>query len=304
MKRRLHANNQDSLELLLDTLCNVFGGIILIACLLAMLSRPTSDIPADTPGLTETIAKARSELDGLQNLRARLQSEDSPEVRALMKELEALKKTAETRKQERAEQAAEATEKAEHAVKDADDAIARLRIQEQSQQKKLGLINEATKTAQERMTALGKRLADLQLDLERTDGANTEKVRFPRERPTGKSAAPLILRHGEIHPVFKPGSAGTPAVGGARTPDGNLTALPQPGQGLQPGRDDARLRALLPALTGSSRYLTIYVYPDSYPAMRALKRIILELGLQYGLDLCTEHEVLIFSATGEKPKPL
>ena len=91
MKRRLHANNQDSLELLLDTLCNVFGGIILIACLLAMLSRPISDIPADTPGLTETIAKARSELDGLQKLRARLQSEDSPEVRALMKELEALK---------------------------------------------------------------------------------------------------------------------------------------------------------------------------------------------------------------------
>lgn len=304
MKRRLHANNQDSLDLLLDTLCNVFGGIILIACLLAMLSRPTSDVPSDKPDLEAPIARARAELDGLQKLRARLQAEDSPEVRALMNELEALKKTAEARKQQRAGQAAEATEKAEHAVKDAGDAIARLRIQEQSQQKKLGLITEATRTARERMVTLSKRLADLQLDLERTEGANTEKVRFPRERPTGKAAAPLILRHGEVFPVFKPGNTGTPAVAGARALDGSLTALPQAGQGLKPGRDDARLRALLPALSAGNRYLTIYVYPDSYPAMRALKKIISGLRLEYGLDLCTEHEVLVFSATGEKPKPL
>jgi hypothetical protein len=61
------------MELLLDTLCNVFGGIILIACLLAMLSRPKvspNATPVATPSDREAgilaekrIEMAQAELD-------------------------------------------------------------------------------------------------------------------------------------------------------------------------------------------------------------------------------------------------
>ena len=45
MRRRLSGSSDDSLELLLDTLCNVFGGIVLIACLLAIIPRATMPPP-------------------------------------------------------------------------------------------------------------------------------------------------------------------------------------------------------------------------------------------------------------------
>jgi hypothetical protein len=49
--RRQRQTSQDSLELLLDTLCNVFGGIILITCLLALMNnRKTDDSKQPTQG--------------------------------------------------------------------------------------------------------------------------------------------------------------------------------------------------------------------------------------------------------------
>jgi hypothetical protein len=38
--------------------------------------------------------------------------------------------------------------------------------------------------------------------------------------------------------------------------------------------------------------------------MRELKKLIFELGLEYGLEICDEHRVLVFGANGAKPAPL
>lgn len=312
MKRRLHSNNQDSLELLLDTLCNVFGGIILIACLLAMLSRPkpekqpANEVVDHESGilLEKKIEQARAELDGLQKLRAQLQSEDDPSTRPLITELQALKKTADQKRQERAKQDEFAAAKAEQIIRDAGKEMARLREQEQVLEKKLGIMNKDTEAARQNHAAIQKKLADLQLELESVDKLKIERLRFPRERQIDKPPAPIIVRHGQIFPLYD--SSGKPAQGinHVSTPDGNFTAVPQSGQGLMPLRDAQRLREFLPALVGQNRYLTLYVYPDSYATLRELKKIIFELGLDYGLDLCTEHRVLIFSSTGAKPAPL
>jgi hypothetical protein len=312
MKRRLHSNNQDSLELLLDTLCNVFGGIILIACLLAMLSRPKPEMqPANEVVdhesgilLEKKIEQARAELDGLQKLRAQLQSEDDPSTRPLITQLEALKKTAEQKRQERAKQDEFAADKAEQIIRDAGKEMARLREQEQALEKKLGVMNKDTEAARQNHDAIKKKLTDLQLELESVDTLKIEKLRFPRERQIDKPPAPIIVRHGQVFPLFDASGNPAPGIQHVSSPDKSFTAVPQPGQGLMPLRDATRLREFLPALVGQNRYLTIYVYPDSYATFRELKKLIFELGLDYGLDLCTEHRVLIFTANGAKPAPL
>ncbi|MES2594576.1 MAG: hypothetical protein V4662_04535 [Verrucomicrobiota bacterium] len=312
MRRRLHSGNQDSLELLLDTLCNVFGGIILIACLLAMLSRPKPSTESTTKetdklaGILEEkkIEQARAELDGLQKLRARLQREDAPSLRPLMKELQALKKTAAEKRQKKAEQDELAGKKAEQILRDASTEIARLRQQEQELERRLGVVNKNTEAARQRHAALENQTSDLQLELENASTPKIEKLRFPRERLADKPPAPLILRYGQIFPLYNADGSETPMLKQVKTPDGNFTAMPMQGQGFGPVRDAKRLREFLPRLLGKDRYLTIYLYPDSYASFRELKKLIFELGLDYGLEICTEHRVLTFNAKGSKPAPL
>ncbi|MEQ1748123.1 MAG: hypothetical protein ABL974_01780, partial [Prosthecobacter sp.] len=130
----------------------MFGGIILIACLLAMLSRPklaqTSSDSSSNPeaGILaeKRIEMAQAELDGLQKLRAQLQSEDDPSLRPLITELATLKKTAEKLRQEKARQDEIASVKAKEMVRDSGNEIARLREQEQEIEKKLALANKNT----------------------------------------------------------------------------------------------------------------------------------------------------------------
>jgi hypothetical protein len=312
MKRRLHSNNQDSLELLLDTLCNVFGGIILIACLLAMLSRPK---PEKQPGsevvnqesgilLEKKIEQARAELDGLQKLRAQLQSEDDPSTRPLITELQALKKTADEKRQKRAKQDEVAAANAKNIIRDAGQEMARIREQEQALEKKLGIANKDTESARQRQAAMKKQLSDLQLELDNLNALKVEKLRFPRERQIDKLPAPVIVRFGQVFPLYDANAKPMPMVDHVSSPDGNFTAMPKAGQGFHPVRDAQRLREFLPRLVGKDRYLTLYVYPDSYATLRELKLIIFELGLDYGIDICAEHRVLIFNANGAKPAPL
>lgn len=312
MKRRLHDNNQDSLELLLDTLCNVFGGIILIACLLAMLSRPK---PAEDPEnqtvdheagilLDKKIEMARAELDGLQKRRSQLQREDDPSMKPLVQELKALKRTAEEKRQKMAEQDELAAKKAEQLMRDSSNEVARLREQALEMEKKLGLVNKNTEAARQRHSALEKQLADLQLELESVADLKIEKLRFPKERQIDKPPAPIILRHGQVFPLYDAKGAAAPGIEHIKSPDGTFTALPRAGEGLMPVRDAKRLREFLPAYMRQGRYLTLYVYPDSFSTMRELKKIIHDLQLEYGMDLCDEHRVLVFSASGAKPKPL
>ncbi len=312
MKRRLHSNNQDSLELLLDTLCNVFGGIILIACLLAMLNRPK---PAEDPAIHDSdkiagileekkLEQARAELDGLQKLRARLQSEDDPSIRPLITELQALKKTAEEKRQERARQDELAGKMAEQKMRDASTEIARLREQEQELEKKLGIINKDTEAARQRHAALKKKLADLQLELESVNNMKVEKLRFPRERANDKRPVPVILRYGQIFPLYHDKDTPFPGVQHVKSLNETFTAMPQNGQGLTPVRDAKRLGEILKRLVDKNSYLTLYVYPDSFATFREMKKLIFELQLDYGLELCTEHRVLIFKPDGTKPAPL
>ncbi|WP_146851480.1 hypothetical protein [Brevifollis gellanilyticus] len=302
------------MDLLLDTLCDLLGTLVLIACLLVVtmqedgegdVKKSTGPVEPEAGILEEKrLEHARAELDGLQKLRAQLQSEDDPSTRPLITELLALRKTAEVKRQERARQDELAGKMAEQKLRDSGSEIARLREQDQELERKLGIMNKDTEAARQRHAALEKELADLQLELESVNDLKVEKLRFPREREVNKPPAPVILRYGQVFPLYNPDGSPSPYVKQATAADGTFTAMVQQGQGLNPAKDARRLRELLPHLLGKDRYLTIYVYPDSFTTFRDLKKIIFELGLEYGLELCTEHRALIFSATGSKPAPL
>jgi len=314
MKRKLHSNQQDSLDLLLDTLCNVFGGIIMIACLLAMLSRPqVSEAPISPKSpidhesgilMEKRIQMALAELDGLEKLRAQLQSEDDPSIRPLITQLIALKKTAEKLRQEKAKQDEMATIMAKDKVRDSGHEIARLREMVQEIERRLGIANRNAEAAAQMRQALEKKLSDLQMELEDVSQLKIEKLRFPRERNIHKTASPIIIQYGQVFPLYD--SAGNPnsRVTQVRSVNGTFTAFAKKGEGLSPTLHTAALRDILKQLGSGNRYLTLYVYPDSYAALRELKKLIYEAGVDYGMNLREENSVLLFDPKGAKPAPL
>ncbi len=98
MARRAAAINDDNLELLLDTMCNAFGGVIFIAMLLAVLAQFAEvQVKPDSPEM-KTLERQRVELDGKLNMLRTTREQwglmlaKFQEVVPLHEELEGLKK--------------------------------------------------------------------------------------------------------------------------------------------------------------------------------------------------------------------
>lgn len=149
-----------------------------------------------------------------------------------------------------------------------------------------------------------KKLADLQLELEGVSQLKIEKLRFPRERITHKTASPMIIQYGQVFPLYD--SAGKPnsRVTQVHSVNGSFTAFAKQGEGLSPTVHAAALRDILKQVRSGNGYLTLYVYPDSYATMRELKKLIYEMRVDYGMNLREVNSVLLFDPKGAKPAPL
>lgn len=308
MRRKLHSGSQDSLDLLLDTLCNLFGGIVLIACLLAIVTRQSSDTSPvtlpETAVLEKKLASARAELTGLEKLREELQQARSPALDDLLTQRDSLQAAVSRLRSEKETREKMNSDTARKIVSDAEKEREALKEQLTLERLRLENANKESSLASAAKKAAEDELHERVLELERANQAMVEKLRFPRERDTPKAPSPIIVRFGQVHPVETKERNTHPSVEAVPGADGNRTITPIKGQGLDPKKDAAVLRSLLPVLSRGGHYLTIYVYPDSFDTFRELKQLVLDLGLEYGLDICPEGHVLVFGERGTKPAPL
>ncbi|HYF34149.1 MAG TPA: hypothetical protein VD994_02575 [Prosthecobacter sp.] len=310
--RKLHNQKADSLDLLLDTLCNVFGGIILIACLLALLSqdRVTSSpiiVPvADAVGqlLEQRTLAAQAELKGLEELLAELDSGDDTRLRLLAAERDALKKTVERLRREVTEAEANALDVARRQSADPGAELARLQSRERQLRLNLVDLQAQLEAAWEKNQRLNSRLGDLAAEKTAEEGKRLVKLRLPKERLQTREPFPVIIRFGKVYPLTgvdgKPFDFIRPVDESAES----FSVDPPRGGGFDLSRDTAALRQIFQRAHNANGYLTCYIYPDSFGAFRDLKSLMHDLALEYGVSLCTENEKLIFGSKGKSPNPL
>lgn len=312
--RKLRPHAADSLDMLLDTLCNVFGSIILISCLLALITNtgPTGDSPTDGGGLPlasrETVERrltaAEETLRGLKELQLkRGQDADGP-LAGLVAERDELRRTQERLRADRATAAAptarppagasvEEVEKLRDKVREAEKSATAAGIQK----------NAAELTEKELLARLEKLKRLLK---EQEEGRHVEYVRFPKERDTSKEPFNLILKHGEIFPTHDRDGRPFPGLN-RKNIEGEEDAYsvePRPSEGWRPGRDLMVLRQLLAAGKRNGHYASIHVYPDSFEVMRALRPLLQEAGLEFGMQILPQHYIMVFSPKGSALKPL
>jgi len=305
------AAGSDSLELLLDTLCNVFGGIVLIACLVAILPRANLEAPsqptepASSQLVERRIAAARAELLRLDESLQELPSAADPARAALQARRDSIRRALADVKERR-----KGAEDEELAMADAQAMVARFdpkALQEKLDRLQLEIVGaeNLAQAGAAKIEFLEERLRRLGEEGGRLGKSHVQAVRFPRERGKKSSPFPVVVRYGQIYPLVV-GAQGrvNPALKRTANSRGGFSADPIRGQGAVLPESRALLLSTLSGLAAKGLYVTIYLYPDSHETLQSLKDLLGEVKVSYGLDFMEDGKGLTFSSEGSAPPEL
>lgn len=275
----------DSMQLLVDTICNLFGSIVIISLLMALFAK---DVPPDAQNkrqadVQKQVQKLQSEIEEAQRFEATI-----------------------TPPPEEAERLALA------------DRIAELKTLISSNIARIEpATNQPVTTAEPALPAITNLLAQrniLQVELtsvtnqiERLKRANTRQLRLPREHATGKKTYYFICRFGKIYPVYVMNNGrrelNTQTLDWRETAEGQMVT-PRRELGIDPANGlpaFARLFNEIPAQTYSIHFL---VYSDSFPTFLAARQIPLARNFDTGWEFSPPDRPVVFSSQGEAPPAL
>jgi hypothetical protein len=300
----------DSLYMLLDTMCNAFGGIILLAVLVVLLTskeKSQSAVTGDSlERLQRRVALAQTNLQESLQLAASLQSRTTD---ASQKDQLAL---LDTRKQLQDQiklirdlAAKNAKEIDANASSDPTDRLKALNAQiAAAEVKKLEAKNglaaskEEAKHVAEQLEAKKRQMAEVA-------GRSQRQLRMPREHDTDRQVVYIIALYGRIYLCRNIDLSRNENDIKWSDSRGVETADPIKAKGLDPDVNAIQLKTYFTAQAHTSVYVVFIVMPDSFPSFIRAKQLAVECELPYGwIPWRTDIDgPLGFSAYGYMPKP-
>ncbi|WP_373649718.1 hypothetical protein [Schlesneria sp. DSM 10557] len=292
MSRR-RAPKQESLELLLDTICNTFGGVLFIAILVVMLLQQTTDNPSQpasdsqptsdiVPVPEEEVESLKTQLETAISSLSRLrENRDSQE---LVMQAFAPKEIQTLLEQRRKITSRQEAIQAEVDQLLADNTLLTARVET------LQAENESVK---DELEEAKKQLNEAEARLVEERNSRQVEARLPIVRSTlGKQEIGLVLRYHRLYvwhkygPDFERlGLNDNDFVVIGEESDG-LVTRPKPTSGV-PLNEDAgsreAIRAVLRKFKPQSCYFAVIVRPDTYGDFRYLRDEIIALGFEYRL---------------------
>ena len=274
MSRRGRSSDAGSLELLLDTMCNAFGGVMFIAILLVILSqfiderevvdteektleerRRRVELAAEAQRLEARLRLARADLDAAFRLHAN---------RPLLDRLEELRKE-------------------NASLKESRDA-AREQVKKTSAQ--LTELDREKERRRTERTQLDEALRRLLEKLRERDKQDVRKLRMPRIRTVRKTPYWMIVKGNRLYVLHWPtrlSNIGPLNKGAVRRVEhkGYVDYEPVAGGGVDlkgKWRDSREVKAILADLPSRSHILYFAVFPDSYASFRKARDFFVEKG--------------------------
>ena len=292
----------DSLDLLLDTMCNLFGGIVFVALLVALLAgdgaskkvnqtlHPTEDLlrreianlQSDVDALSKSIETEQKSANQTKNSEA---STDQQAILSLKADLTSLREALKLASQNNPE----GQDLGEFLRKNKDRKVELMK-------EEISLGNKA-KSLEEEKERLKKRLADLEERGKKIANEKTQDFRFPREKPTAKKCLWIIVHYDSFYPVLDLRGSGN-----LRLDLVDVTNLPGKtvikairGRGLKSGQD---FSDWLGGLNVSEMFPVFVVYPDSFAKYMTIRDMALKNKIEYGSTFEEEGEPLILVTEG------
>jgi len=295
----------DSLDLLLDTMCNTFGGIILIAILVALLARqsPSPMVPAErarSEMIERRLATAEVELAAARALKEKLEPIATPPLAERAKERQRLADALHVAQKSADEQSAQAAQAAAMKSTDPGQIFADLAAKAVAQERRASDLQNAIAAQTQNSERLRTRSAELAQQIEKEFDSRTKQLRLPKERAQTKAPFNVILKFGRAYPLTD--SRGERNVKSIEWNNrfGNRRTRPMVGA----GDDAASLARLFQALAREEVYVAFYVYPDAFDVFAAAREAAAQAGLDYGLEIVRAGTDLSFGSDGTSPPPL
>lgn len=297
---RRSQSDDSSLELLLDTICNTFGGVLFMAILIVILLQtsnraptlPESDVPAaELVELEQQLADVLAEVQTLhqavaaqEQVLAQVAPESLQESAAELAGLQAHRNALREAKLETLQQLSE------------------LEIKRQTLAAQLAELDKALSDARQTRDAA---MRSLQAEQE----ARTQTAKLPKSRSTRKREVTLLVRYGKVY--FPDNYSSSLTIKSLNLDDmivleddrDGTSLTPKPYAGL-PATDPAFAEKLLARLkphTPRGWYVAIGIWDDSFAQFAPLRATLVNHGYEYRLIPITDGEAIVESYV---PNPL
>lgn len=296
MSRRAHLSPDDSLELLLDTICNTFATVIFIsmlASLLAQNSAPQTMNAAEVAAATQAVAQLELDAEQLADRRAALERE-------LAQQSALLDRFASSETLQLATAVRNLLSEHTQLLADSNAAAEDLLQTEQQQlelEQSLVRLREELQRQQQDHQAAASELSELE-----TRQGREAVIR--RVHETDKFALTYALDNGRlysVHTLSGPGSDvtdvtinRTDCLVTERNGRTEITMKPTAGVAIRDNadaREQARQRF---RNVGSSFVVRLFVARDSFTEFHQIKEVLRELQLEYSLQITTGDDVELF----------
>lgn len=281
---RRRPRQDDSLELLLDTICNTFGGVLFIAILVVVLLQTTGAkslrdeleivAPEYLQEKTLRLSELRAELSSLQGARSEQQNllvQFAPaETRQLIAHRNDLHARADRLDAERAD----------------------LLIENAKRRERVDSILAEVASSREQLQRLNRRADDLRAELRQRRESRIQDIRMPVVRSSIKNEVGLILRYGRMYVWHRYDRFGNRL--GLNSDEfvvvadhgDELVTQPNPAAGTPLNQQDEtkrQIRDRLRQFDPSDVYMVVVVRQDTFPHFRILRDILIEMGFEYRL---------------------
>jgi hypothetical protein len=300
----------DSLDMLLDTMCNTFGGIILLAVLVTLLTSRERHGHDDTASDSQEMLQRRLAL-AQANLQQALTFQKSLQVRTNDDRWKAQVSLLAARQdiQDEIKSIRELTTKStkELDASASSDPAERMKALNSemaaAQSHKLQAQNSLA-ASQENIKRLHTRLAGLVTQASNLVNESQRQLRLPKEHETSKRVIYVIARYGRIYTCRNSDLSRNDSDIDWTSTLTSQTAEPKVGRGIDPVSNAASLKAYFRNVSENSVYVAFCVFEDSFPAFIRARQAATESGLTYGWDpFQLSDGPVSFGAVGHTPKP-
>jgi hypothetical protein len=309
--RRFRKTQGDSLDLLLDTICNAFGGIVLIAILITLLTSDARErlkdvaTTADKELVERQIASLKSDIKEAEEYLERQASSVSVDP-GLVARLDQAKASLQTAKDKNSS-AWNAWETSAAKASGNDPETDKLLGEKVSVASRLSKLKTETDALNEKLERLKQRFEALKRERSDILNSKAEQLRLPKEQPERGGNVFILLKQNEIFPLLV-------AEGGDLTlndysldwrdlGEDSVEVTPLVGKGISPSSAGASLGQTLDLLKREGKYAALSVDSKSAEAYRALRAELLRRSVPFGWGH-TESLKESFGPTGTKPPPL
>lgn len=301
----------DSLYMLLDTMCNAFGGIILLAVLVVLLTskeKIQSATASDSQKMLERrVALAQTNLQQSLQLAASLHAKANDDrwktqvsLLATRQQIEdEIKLIRDLAAQNAKEIDANAGSDPAERMKKLDAQITEGEVKQLEAQNKIAASEEEKKHVAAQLAALEKQMVEVAKLSQR-------ELRLPREHDTDRQVVYIIVLYGRIYCCHNADMTRNENDIQWTDRTGVEYAAPKKTKGLDPIANASQLRTYFTTEAHSSVYVVFIAARESFPTFIRAKQLAVESGLPYGWvpwRSVQEDGDLSFSASGTMPRP-